>query len=139
VITSGSRRQSRLNRAHAERARGESAQLVCCHGDREEIGGPPQVGLKGDAPYRIALPSCESGRLAAAGADELLGLSAALLPLGTAGIVASPVPVNDQAAVSVMLALHAELRRGASMGEALCAARATSQASALSFVAFGAR
>lgn len=91
------------------------------------------------APYRIVLPSCESGSLAAAGADELLGLSAALLPLGTAGIVASPVPVNDQATVSVMLALHAELRRGASMGEALCAARATGEASALSFVAFGAR
>lgn len=91
------------------------------------------------APYLMVLPSCDSGRLTPAGADELLGLSAALLPLGTAGIVASSVPVNDEAAVPVMLALHAALRCGASTGEALCAARSTGLACALSFVALGAR
>jgi len=50
------------------------------------------------APFRLILPSCESGLLAPAGADELLGLASALLPLGTAGIVASVAQVNDRAA-----------------------------------------
>src|SRR5206468_654973 len=45
-----------------------------------------------------------------AGADELLGLASALLPLGTAGIVASVAQVNDRAAAPLMLALHRRLR-----------------------------
>ncbi len=64
----------------------------------------------GRAPYRLILPSCESGRLAPAGADELLGLASALLPLGTAGIVASVAQVGDRAAAPLMLALHRRLR-----------------------------
>ena len=35
------------------------------------------------APHRLIVPSCDSGRLALAGADELLGLTSSLLPLGT--------------------------------------------------------
>jgi len=62
------------------------------------------------APFRLILPSCESGLLAPAGADELLGLASALLPLGTAGIVASVAQVNDHAAAPLMLALHRRLR-----------------------------
>jgi len=62
------------------------------------------------APFRLILPSCESGVLAPAGADELLGLASALLPLGTAGIVASVAQVNDRAAAPLMLALHRRLR-----------------------------
>ena len=50
------------------------------------------------APYRLVLSSCDSGVLAPAGANELLGLVSSLLPLGTAGIVAAIVPLNDQAA-----------------------------------------
>jgi CHAT domain-containing protein len=34
------------------------------------------------APFRLILPSCESGLLVPASADELLGLASALLPLG---------------------------------------------------------
>jgi CHAT domain-containing protein len=68
------------------------------------------------APFRLILPSCESGRLAPAGADELLGLASALLPLGTAGIVASVAQVNDRAAAPLMLALHRRLR-SAGLGE----------------------
>lgn len=95
------------------------------------------------APYRLVLPACESGRLQPIGADELLGLSTALLPLGTAGIVASLVPVNDPATVPVMLALHGALRRGATLAEALCVARRAAgddpvcQATARSFIALG--
>ncbi len=96
------------------------------------------------APYRLVLPSCESGRLAPAGADELLGLATALLPLGTAGIVAGVVAVNDEATVPLMIALHDELRTGRSLAEALALARAglpddpVLQATAWSFVAVGA-
>ena len=75
------------------------------------------------APRRIVLSSCDSGRGATAGADELLGLVSALIPLGTIGVVASVVPVNDAAAVPLMAGLHRHLRRGASLAEALCGAR----------------
>ena len=96
------------------------------------------------APYRLVLPACESGVHAPAGADELLGLAAALLPRGTAGIVASVVRVNDEAATRVMLALHTSLRRGACLAVALRDARLAvtsdplAQAAGWSFVPLGA-
>ncbi len=96
------------------------------------------------APYRIVLPCCDSGALQPVGADELLGLTTALLPLGTAGIVATIVPVNDTATVPLMCALHAALRSGATMAESLATARKamsgqpTELATAWSFVALGA-
>jgi tetratricopeptide (TPR) repeat protein len=96
------------------------------------------------APYRLVLPSCDSGQLASVGTDELLGFAAALLPLGTAAIVASVVPVNDEATVGLMLALHDALRAGATMAEALRDARGTrsdtllDRATGLSFIAIGA-
>jgi tetratricopeptide (TPR) repeat protein len=71
------------------------------------------------APYRVLLPSCDSGVQAPAGADELLGLVASLLPLGTAGIVASIVPLNDEATVPAMLELHRHLRAGGTIAESL--------------------
>jgi CHAT domain-containing protein len=43
--------------------------------------------------------------------------------LGTVGIVASVVPVNDAAAMRVMLLLHERLRRGATLAAALRHAR----------------
>ena len=55
------------------------------------------------APYRLVLSSCDSGVLAPAGADELLGLVSSLLPLGTAGIIAGVVPLNDYAVVPMMV------------------------------------
>lgn len=96
-------------------------------------------------PYRIVLPSCDSGAVQPVGADELLGLTAALLPLGTAGIVATIVPVNDSATVSVMRAMHTALSAGdLTMAESLAIARDTMSedpvdvATAWSFVALGA-
>jgi CHAT domain-containing protein len=73
------------------------------------------------------LSSCDSGVIAPAGANELLGLASSLIPLGTAGIVASVVQVNDAAVVPLMLALHRGLRRGASLAEALRDARQGSE------------
>ena len=98
----------------------------------------------GRAPYQMVLAGCDSGVAAPVGADELLGLVSSLGPLGAAGIVASVVPVNDIAAVPLMLALHDALRRGAPLPEALQAARQAAgddplaAATAHSFVALGA-
>ena len=75
------------------------------------------------APYRLVLSSCDSGVLAPVGADELLGLVSSLLPLGTAGIIASVVPLNDYAAVPLMVGLHRHLRAGQSLAEAMCSVR----------------
>lgn len=96
------------------------------------------------SPYRIILSSCDTARLASVGADELLGLVTALLPLGTAGVVASSAPVNDAAVVPLMLALHKGLSTGLSLAEALRDARAAlpgdalHQATGWAFTAFGA-
>ncbi len=75
------------------------------------------------APHLVILPCCDSGRLAPAGADELLGLVSSLLPLGTAGVVASVAPLNDHAAVPLMLDLHRRLHSGQTLAESLRAIR----------------
>ncbi len=96
------------------------------------------------APYRLILPSCDSGVLAPVGADELLGLVSSLLPLGTAGIVAGVVPLNDHAAVPLMVSLHQHLRAGQSLAEAMCSVRQgitadlTQRAAAMSLLPLGA-
>ncbi|HET8659077.1 MAG TPA: CHAT domain-containing protein [Micromonosporaceae bacterium] len=111
--------------------------------DDGPITGYDFEGLRA-APYRLVLPSCDSARLAPTGADELLGLASALLPLGTAGIAASVVPVNDEATAELMATLHRGLSRGLSMAAALAASRAVAtgdpvlRATAWSFVAIGA-
>jgi tetratricopeptide (TPR) repeat protein len=98
----------------------------------------------GRAPYYLVLAGCDSGVAAPVGADELLGLVSSLMPLGAAGIVASVVPVNDIAVVPVMVALHEALQRGATLPEALLAARRAAggdplaEATAHSFLALGA-
>jgi CHAT domain-containing protein len=90
------------------------------------------------------LSSCDSGVAAPVGADELLGLVSSLIPLGAAGILASVVPVNDRAAVPLMVALHDTLKNGATLPEALYEARSetshdpVSLATGLSFIALGA-
>jgi hypothetical protein len=96
------------------------------------------------APYRVIFSSCDSGVLAPAGADELLGLAHCLAPLGTAGLVASVVPVNDQATAALMTALHKHLAGGASLAQALRDTRdgvgddPVMAATAWSFLALGA-
>jgi hypothetical protein len=96
------------------------------------------------APYRIVLSSCDSAVGGPAGADELLGLVSSLLPLGTAGIIAAMVPLNDYAAVPVMVALHREVRAGRTLAESLASVRQglsgdpVQRATAASLVALGA-
>ena len=95
------------------------------------------------APYRLVLSSCESGLAMPIAADELLGMASALLPLGTASILASVVPVNDEATAAFMTTFHTHLRHLTSFAEALVAARAqvyedpVGAATAMSFVALG--
>ena len=72
-----------------------------------------------NAPYRVVLSACESGVLAPVGAEELLGLTAALFSLGTAGLVSSVGEVNDRATADLMVGLHDALARGADPAHAL--------------------
>lgn len=95
------------------------------------------------APYRVVLSSCSSGVGVSVGADELLGLVSALISLGSAGVVASVVPVDDPATVPLMLALHDHLRGGSGLAEALTLARhavsadSVARSTADSFIALG--
>ena len=96
------------------------------------------------APYRLVLSSCDSGVVAPAGADELLGLVSSLLPLGTAGIVAGVVPLNDDALVPLMVNLHRHLLAGQSLAESMYSVRLDAAGdpvqwvAAISLVALGA-
>jgi tetratricopeptide (TPR) repeat protein len=95
------------------------------------------------APLRMVLSSCESGVAVHVGADELLGMVSALVPFGTASLLASVVPVNDEATVGFMVAFHDQVLAGSSFADALVHARQraandpVAAATALSFVALG--
>jgi CHAT domain-containing protein len=75
------------------------------------------------APHRIVLSACESGVVAPIGAGEMLGLVAAMLAMGSAGVVSSVAQVNDRATADLMLDLHAALDDGEDIGLALLRAR----------------
>lgn len=96
------------------------------------------------APRQIVLSSCSLALGVPVGADELLGLVSALISLGSAGVIASVVPVDDPATIPLMLALHRHLRSGSGLAEALRLARqaagpdAGARSTAQSFIALGA-
>ncbi|MGL5818525.1 MAG: CHAT domain-containing protein [Phycicoccus sp.] len=75
------------------------------------------------APHRLVLSACESGVMAPVGTRELLGLSSAMLDLGTVGVVSSVVSVNDRASVPLMVELHAALDDLDELGPAMHRAR----------------
>ncbi|MET1058839.1 MAG: CHAT domain-containing protein [Nocardioides sp.] len=95
------------------------------------------------APHRVVLSSCNSAVGAPSGADELLGVVSALMTLGSVGVVASVVPVDDPSTVPFMLALH-RLMRDLPLGQALVEARRavrddpSATTTAASFIALGA-
>jgi CHAT domain-containing protein len=97
----------------------------------------------GHAPYRLVLSCCETGAVGAAGADEILGVISALIPLGTAGLIAATLPVPDAAGVPFARLVHERLVAGDTSAEALRAARechgadAARFAVAHSFLAYG--
>ena len=98
------------------------------------------------APHRLVLSSCESGRAAPTGADELLGLASSMMPMGTVGIVAAVVPVSDRITPGIMDCLHEHVAQGAGFPDALRLARMAAVAAddpvalatACSFLALGA-
>jgi hypothetical protein len=100
----------------------------------------------GRAPATLVLSACDSGLSAVHAGDELLGLAAGLLGLGTRTLVASLLPVPDDATRSLMLAFHRHLQSGAPAAEALARAQVGADrsgdhgavAAAASFVCLGA-
>jgi len=92
----------------------------------------------------VILSACYSGLGAGGTGTEVLGLSAALLSLGCATVVAPLAPVSDDAAASVMVALHRGLLRGERPSVALArsspepAAGWGTWASWMAFASFGA-
>ena len=104
--------------------------------DLERIGRTPDV---------VLLAACDTGASEVLPGEELRGFLTSLLVLGTRAVVASAVPVPDLDTASMMVALHAELCRGATVGAALRRARATRDIStveglitSLAFGCFGA-
>ena len=75
------------------------------------------------APYRFVLSACDSGVMVPVGADELLGLSAALLSMGTAGVASSVAKVNDETTAELMVDLHRVLADGGGLADALLGVR----------------
>lgn len=95
-------------------------------------------------PRRLVLSACDSGRAALRPGDELIGLTAVLLRLGTQSLVASVAPVPDDATRRLMVAFHTRLAAGATPPAALAAARRALDAgadedrvAAAAFVVFG--
>jgi hypothetical protein len=77
------------------------------------------------APSLCVLSACESGLTEVRAGDELMGLTAALLALGTATIVASVVAVPDETTRTLMSAFHRHLAAGLRPALALARAQAT--------------
>ena len=75
------------------------------------------------APRVVVLAACESGAQVRFAGEEALGFVSALLGAGSAGIVASSVLVSDEGSGSLMRDLHKALAGGASVADALWAAR----------------
>jgi hypothetical protein len=75
-------------------------------------------------PQLIVLSACDLGTSDARPGDELLGIAAALIGMGTRTIIASVVPVPDAGAKRLMIALHTHVTAGDSPAIALAKAQA---------------
>ncbi len=82
--------------------------------DLEAIGEPPDL---------LVLSSCDAGRSDVQPGDELMGLAATMLSLGSRAIVASIAPVPDIGAPAVMTTFHESLLSGRSPAAALALAQ----------------
>jgi tetratricopeptide (TPR) repeat protein len=88
-----------------------------------------ELDLRGIAPRRVVLASCDAAADTAYVGEDMLGFVSALLSRGTAGLVASSVQVPDLETADLMAELHRQLIKGARMADALHAARQTIDAS----------
>ncbi|RZS91046.1 CHAT domain-containing protein [Motilibacter rhizosphaerae] len=71
------------------------------------------------APGLVVLAACDAARAWVCLGDEVLGLAAAFLGMGTGTLIAALVPVVDSAVAPLMVALHQLLRAGVSPANAL--------------------
>ena len=95
----------------------------------EQLRRPPEL---------VVLSACQSGLSAVRPGDEVMGLVAALLGLGARSVVASVVPVEDQASEQLMVALHRRLLAGEPPAVALAGAQADSRSTVgFSYACFG--
>lgn len=76
------------------------------------------------APRTVVLSACDAGLSSVTSGDELIGLAAALLALGTRSLVATVLPLPDRAAWPLMTRLHALLREGVAPADALARVQA---------------
>jgi CHAT domain-containing protein len=100
------------------------------------------------APQQVVLASCDVGLASVRSGDELIGLAAALLAMGSVNLVAALLPVPDDASRALMLRFHRNLKAGRGVAEALAHARRETAgahgetggavAAAAGFVCFGA-
>jgi hypothetical protein len=97
------------------------------------------------APSLVVLAACESGLTAVHPGDELMGLAASFLTLGTRSLIASVLVVPDAETHLLMEGLHARLRAGVAPSRALAEAQADVAAAsdvglvtAAGFLCFGA-
>ena len=70
-------------------------------------------------PSLVVLAACESGQAAVLTGDELLGLAATFLMLGTRALIGTVVPVPDAETASLMVDVHRQLLSGKSVAAAL--------------------
>ena len=82
--------------------------------DLERLGTPPEL---------VVLPACQSGVTVARPGDEMLGLAAALLALGSRCLIGSVAPVPDRGTTELMTVFHDRLRTGEQPAHALAAAQ----------------
>lgn len=75
------------------------------------------------APQIVVLAACDLGRPTVRAGDEVMGLSATFLSLGTRQIIASVVPVADAETAPLMIAFHRLLATGQSAALALAQAQ----------------
>lgn len=76
-----------------------------------------------EAPQVVVLAACDVGRSAVRAGDEIMGLSATFLAMGTRHVIASVVPVPDAETVPLMIALHERLASGETPMSALAEAQ----------------
>ena len=89
-----------------------------------------EVLTSGVVPRRVVLAACESGVEHSYAGGEVLGFVSALMARGTAGVVASTIPLPDGASVPLMTRLHRNVAAGDSLPHALWEARAGADRSA---------
>jgi hypothetical protein len=95
--------------------------------------------------HTVVLSACDTGLSAVRPGDEVMGLSACLLGMGTRVILAPVTPVDDAVAASLMQALHHGLVAGMAPAQALAHAQAeiavtddVAPATCAAFACFGA-